>query len=185
MNSIRHMNTLTPHDITACAELLKRLEPGFLPLEIFTQVARLVRLPMVDVVPLRYEDGVAMIGTLRRSHDDPWWPDEWHLPGTAFRSTDTLEDAISRLLQDEIATEQAGAPVFRGISIHESKRGAEVVLAYTVSDCVLRQDSPISWFPMDALPQPFIPSELNVIAKIRESLACQAMISTDEKSGTP
>lgn len=49
------MSQLTRQQITTCANVLARLEPGFFPEEIFGQVARLVRLPMVDVIPIRRE----------------------------------------------------------------------------------------------------------------------------------
>ncbi len=87
------MPKLTSQQITLSCSILEQLEPGFLPLEIFNQIARLVRLPMVDVIPTKFEHDALHIGLVKRDKDDLWWPNMWHLPGTVLRSTDTLDSA--------------------------------------------------------------------------------------------
>jgi len=164
------MSKLTPQQITTCTTILEQLEPGFLPLEIFNQIARLVRLPVVDVVPIKHQGPDLNIGLLKRETNDLWWPNMWHLPGTVFRSTDTLDGAIKRLLDDELLVQKSSTPIFRGFSVQQSKRGAEVVFIYTIEDCLFKENAPIEWFPVGKLPKDLISSERKVIDKIRESL---------------
>ena len=47
------MTQTTQKDINSTADLLSRLEPGFLPIEVFNQISRLVRLPIVLAIPLK------------------------------------------------------------------------------------------------------------------------------------
>ncbi|MEX1112005.1 MAG: NUDIX domain-containing protein [Candidatus Andersenbacteria bacterium] len=160
----------TPQEMATCVAVLKQLEPGFLPLELFDQIARLVRLPMVDVVPISYKEEHLHIGLIQREVNDIWWPGMWHLPGTVLRSTDTMESAIQRLCDDELQIHASDPPVSRGFLLHYSKRGAEVVLIYTVENCSFEDKSTIKWFPINELPQELVDSERDVIARIEESL---------------
>ncbi len=165
------MSKLTPQEIASCVAILRRLEPGILPLEIFNQVARLVCLPMVDVVPMKYEGLGLSIGLVEREEDDLWWPNLWHLPGTVLRSTDTVETAIQRLMDSEIAIKTSSAQVFRGFSVHRSERGSGLILIYTIENCLFKKTSAVKWFSIDHLPKEFVSSESYVIEKIKESLA--------------
>lgn len=158
------------HTIAECAALLGHLEPGFLPQEIFGQVARLVRLPMVDLIPIRREGWSRSIGLVQRDEDDTWWPGMWHLPGTHLRSTDTLQSAFARLRKEELHLVRSGIPTFCGVSIHSSTRGAEVVLIYIIEQCFFKKNSSVKWFPVNSPPKNFIKSEMNVVKKMKEYL---------------
>ncbi|MBI4092481.1 MAG: NUDIX hydrolase [Candidatus Kerfeldbacteria bacterium] len=162
--------TLTPKQISTCAKLLEQLEPGFLPFEIFSQISRLVRLPVVNVIPVRQEASRIQIGLIKRENDDPWWPGRWHLPGTVILSTDTMNGAIQRLLKEEIVVTSSDQPVFHTIVVQHTKRGAGLVLVYSVRNCVLPETSPIHWFSVDDLPEQLVESELEVIEKLKQDL---------------
>lgn len=164
------MRRVISHTIAECAALLGHLEPGFIPKEIFGQVARLVRLPMVDLIPIRREGSSWSIGLVQRNENDTWWPGMWHLPGTYLRSTDTLKSAFSRLRKEELSLVRSGIPTFCGVSIHSSTRGAEVVLIYIIEQCIFKKSSAMKWFPVDKLPKNFIKSEMKVVKKLKEHL---------------
>lgn len=169
--------TLSSKEISACVKLLEQLEPGFLPKEIFSQISRLVRLPVVNVIPVRQEASRIQIGLIKRENDDPWWPGQWHLPGTVIRSTDTLDSAIQRLLKEEIVVTTSNQPVFHIFVIQHTKRGAGVVLVYGVRNCVLPETSPTHWFTIDELPEQLVESELEIIEKLKQGLNVDPKIS--------
>ncbi len=164
------MPKLSSKEILSCTTVLGRLEPGFLPIEIFSQIARLVRLPTVDVIPVRWERSTLQIGILQRDAKDLWWGSGWHLPGTILQSRDTLETAFRRLLEEEILVQHSDPPVFQGFVLHQTKRGAEIVLLHSLEHCVLHHASKIQWVPVDTLPVTFVPSEKTVVEKLKQSL---------------
>ncbi len=160
----------TRREIALCARILARLKPGFLPEEIFEEVARIGRLPTVDLIPIQQRGKDFSIGLVKREEGARWWPGMWHLPGTFLRSTDTVNTAFKRLLDEELAIEKSSKPTFRGHLVHVSDRGAELVLIYTIENCVLRKASTMQWCPVDKLPKNFIKSERHVVKKLKESL---------------
>jgi hypothetical protein len=89
---------------TSC---LERLEPGRQPLPLFTQMARLVVTSTVEMVPFMPVNENPKVLLAKRSDDDPWWPGQWHLPGTVLLPTDAALDVhdygtpVDRLFKDE------------------------------------------------------------------------------------
>ncbi len=165
------MYELTPQEIAASVDSLKKLEPGFLPIEIFEQIARLVRLPVVDIIPVQRKGSDVHVGLLKRDRDDRWWPDMWHVPGTILRSTDTMETAISRLITKEIQVEKSDEPVFHTSAVHQSDRGAEIVFLYSLSNSLFQPASEITWFPIDKLPENCIESEKKIIEALKKCIS--------------
>lgn len=109
-------------------ELLGRLEPGFLPFSVFQEVTRLVATPIVEVVPLRIQDGTTEILLIPRPDDDPVWPGQLHVPGTTVRASDTsgsFDDAFNRIFKGEIASVKVRMSQFVLNILHHSGRGME------------------------------------------------------------
>jgi hypothetical protein len=120
-----------PVDIRALAAALKHLQPGYLPLSIFLQVARLTATPIIEIVPVRAEGHSVQVLMLRRPPDDPVWPSLLHTPGTVIRATDAcIQEGIDRILEDELPGTRVGTPVFVETLIHQSARGTEVAQIY-------------------------------------------------------
>ncbi len=159
---------LKPEEIKQCSGLLKQFEPGFLPLEIFNQIARLVCLPTVDVIPVKFEQSDLYIGLVKRESTDLWWPNMWHLPGTILRSTDSIAQAIKRITDNEIKVASHSTPIFHNFLNHQTVRGAEVVLVHSIANCQLGSDSQLTWFPVNDLPKNFIESELEVVEILKK-----------------
>lgn len=165
------MSKLTSKQITTCAKILAQLIPGFLPLEIFDQIARLVCLPGVVVVPLKRKSSSLDVGLVKRDENDRWWPNMWHLPGTVLLSTDTVNSAIKRLMGNELLLKTSNPPVFHGFLLNRSERGAGMVLIYTIENCSFQKNTAFGWFSINKLPKNFITSEKNVIDKIKSNLS--------------
>lgn len=157
------MTTLSSDQRIRCTDILSQLEPGIIPLEIFEQIARLMRLPTVLLIPIKRVDGQVYVGVVRREANDRWWPGLLHLAGTVLRSTDTMETALQRLIETELQLSGHQPPVFHENLVHQSKRGAELQLIHSVDGCELAPDSPLQWFPINALPTDFLATERSAL----------------------
>jgi hypothetical protein len=136
------------------AQLLAELEPGFLPYEIFKQVARLVVLPIIEFVPVRQKDGQVEVLLLNRSKFDDIWPGELHTPGTVIRPTDSTGEiykAFDRILNDELAGTKVSSPHYVGSILHSSKRGMEQAQVYWVE--VLEEPKVGQFYQISNLPK--------------------------------
>lgn len=127
-------------DIRQTAEQLKKLPAGFVPYPIFEQIARIVALPILEIIPLRRaDDGRTEVLLIERAADDPLWPGALHTPGTVIRATDVHTgetpqnwQALERVLRDELMDTKVGPPQYVGSLLHESKRGVEQAQLYWV-----------------------------------------------------
>ena len=155
----------------AAAELLKKLEPGYLPRPIFEQVTRLATMSIIEIVPLRAHNGKIEVLLQKRPDDDPVWPGQLHTAGTVIRATDlTYEDAIKRVLTSELAL-QAGTPTFVTHILHHSGRGRENAMVYWLEITDVAGGG--TFYNADELPQNFVQSQLDflptVIAHFKQS----------------
>lgn len=128
-------DVLTAEEHKAVVSALKKLEPGYLPFEIFIQVARLYVTPVIEIVPIvMHNDGKLSVVTVPREADDPYWPGALHTPGTVLRVTDEKNDigsAFNRIITDELrGVSTNGEPVFVQPHFHRNKRGAELALIF-------------------------------------------------------
>ena len=90
------------------AALLKGIEPGRQPLDLFTQLSRLTVASTVEIVPIREQSEGPEVWLSQRSKDDRWWPGKWVLPGAVILANDTrdtnnsLTGPIARLFESEL-----------------------------------------------------------------------------------
>lgn len=157
--------TLKPDEINTLVGLLKKLEPGFLPLDIFMEFARIVVMPIIEFVPLRTgPDGQTEILLLEREPSDVLWPNMLHAPGTVVRATDTEKTmylAFDRILNDELKGTSVSAPHYVGSILHESRRGVEHAQIYWVE--VIGELKIGKFYPVSSLPINLIESQNNFI----------------------
>lgn len=148
-------------DQTDLAEQLKRLKPGFLPYDIFVQVARLSVLPIIELVPVRRgQDSSIEVLLLERPEDDRIWPGMVHSPGTVLRPTDAevgLDAAFNRIITDELNGTKVSAPRFVDTYFHKSRRGAEFAQVYWAE--VLEEPSVGKMYELSKLPENLIESQ--------------------------
>ncbi len=124
---------LSEAEIRNIAALLRKLEPGFLPLELFLQFTRLMVSSIIEVVPLRLVGTDAEVLLLPRDGNDPVWGGLLHTPGTVLRPTDaSLETALQRLLDEELPGISSSQAVFVEHRLHTQDRGRELSLVYWV-----------------------------------------------------
>lgn len=127
---------LSANEIKQLTSLLAKLEPGFLPLDIFYEIARLVALSIVEFVPLRLNDqGQAEVLLIPRDADDKFWPNEFHIPGVVVRPTDIQNGhytPFNRILADELKGVIISEPHFVKNMLRTSRRGTEQAQIYWV-----------------------------------------------------
>ena len=152
-------------------ELLKKLEPGFLPYDIFIQLARLVTLPIIEFVPLRLnEKGETEVLLLERSKHDEIWPGEVHAPGTVIRSTDShgkIYKAFERIRLDELKGTKLSNGHFVSSILHRSKRGMEHAQVFWVE--VLGEAKVGEFYLAKKLPDNLIESQREFILEAVKS----------------
>ena len=143
------------------AKLLAEFEPGFLPYPVFEQIARLVALPVVEFIPLRYKNNSVEILLIPRTEKDPYWSGMVHTPGTVIRATDLNSSgnfpAFSRIIGEELNNTDVGPPHYVGSLLNSSKRGVEQAQLYWVE--VLGEPKIGSFYSFDNLPSNLISSQ--------------------------
>ena len=93
-------------DADQIAKILERYDPGFLPLQLFEGIARLVVTPTVELVIVE-KDHCNVLLTLR-PEDDHFWPGQLHLPGSVVLATDnSMTDTVARTLNVELGLDPA------------------------------------------------------------------------------
>jgi hypothetical protein len=122
---------LTKEEISTLLDLLKKCEPGNLPSEIFEALAKLAVYPAIEFVPLRRKAESIEVLLFPRANDDPVWPGMLHIPGTVLRPTDmSLDDAIGRLIRDELKGLRFAELRFTGLGINDYVRGRGLGIEY-------------------------------------------------------
>lgn len=157
--------SLSEDEIRSIVDGLSKLNPGFLPFDIFRQFTRLGVTPILEVVPLRKNSqGNTDILLLARPVDDPVWPSQLHIPGTVIRATDTpgsFETAFKRIFDEELKGTEPSAPVFVQNIFHHSGRGMETSHVYWAE--VRGEPAAGSFYSAALLPENIVTSQLDFI----------------------
>lgn len=152
---------LSESEIKQTVSLLSKLEPGYLPFELFLEVYRLTPAPTLQIIPLRRNpEGKIEVQLIQRPADDPLWPNLWHNPGTVLRATDTFGSACNRLFDDELGGFGTAEDLaFVDNTLSKSDRGTEAIMLYRI-EAEDGEPSEGKFFPADDLPTNIIASEV-------------------------
>ena len=155
---------LSKQEIDHAVEALKKCKPGFLPREIFLEVARLTVTPIIEIVPLRKVSQGIDVLLIERDKNDPTWPGMLHTPGTGLRSSDkegSFKDAFDRILEGEIGlSEFNGVPNLAGYIFHQVKRGRELGLVFWVELTTSKVPKMGKYYPYSNLPNNIISTQI-------------------------
>lgn len=149
---------LTLEEDRQLAELLSKWSGGRISTQVFTEIARIIPQPIVEVVLFRENEGVLETLLIPRPVDDIVWPGMYHAPGAALRASDyhredqnPLNGPFERIQQGELKSEFAYVPIFAGRFHRLGNRGPEVVEAYfTELPKEYYQQNHI-WYPVEKL----------------------------------
>lgn len=160
------MPNITEQEINQVVETLKKLEPGYLPVEIFYQFARLYVTPIIELVPIRKDnkEGLKLL-TLQRPANDPHWPGMLHTPGTVLRANDgSINDALQRIQKKELGNINfVQDPTLVDYDFHTVNRGKEIALVFYAE----YNEIPTNGLEINAkdLPENLVDTQINFINK--------------------
>ena len=149
--------------------LLGKVTPQTMTAGVFNAVAKLFRLPAIELVCFRKgtDDQIEVLLS-KRPDDDPLFPGQWHSAGTIARLTDATEmHSLDRLAKTELGIlglTMRTSPRLAGPCYSCHARGGEVHLIYVMWLDILE---PIpahhQFFPVNNLPEPFMEHHREVI----------------------
>lgn len=147
---------LTEPELRQLIALLQKLEPGFYPIELFWQFARLMTAATIEFVPLRMNEGKVEVMLTRRPVDDKFWPGNLHIPGCIVRPTDTEEAVIKRICAKELSGTRLGEPSELHTQVRKTQRGNEMTKLFWVG--VLGDSTDGEFYSVDNLPDDLLPA---------------------------
>jgi hypothetical protein len=157
----------TIEEIGLAVSVLKRLQPGLLPKELFIEIARIWTTSIIEVVPVRKNGEKTEILLLKREADDPNWPGMLHTPGTVVRPTDSekgIVGPLERIYSDELGLEEWKDPVFVGPILHSVNRGTEMSNVFYL-DMTGLQITSGEWYDVENLPENIVDTQKSFIAE--------------------
>lgn len=172
--------TLSSSEIQNIAKSLNKLQPGTLPLEIFSEFCRLKVTITLEVVPLCLgPDGQVYVVMFNRGPDDLWWPNEFHTPGTCLHPSDISKNewglptkAFDRLKKTELKKiKLIGDLFFVNNHNRQTDRGPESVQVYLQE--VDYQSAKQYLFPVNQLPPNTMAHQIPMIQKCTEVFKSQ------------
>ncbi len=148
-----------PGDDEKATEILRKWDGGRISTALFTEIARIVPQPIIEIVILRMNQGRVDTLLLPRPEDDIVWPGMVHTPGVALRAADYTRpdnDPISGALERierEIGVKVELLPTPPFVQNEMSARGPAASQVYTG---VVAEDSELPdgvfWHPVEDLP---------------------------------
>jgi hypothetical protein len=152
-------------------QYLHNSKPGWQPLEIFREIARITVLPIYEIVlfhidPVSREVKVLLV---QRPADDTWWPNSWHVPGTVMLSTDEFASGndfhapLDRIIKDEIqgTISLVSEPKLLLTERRKSKRGHELAMIYWVE--VHGEPKNGKYYGLNELPSDMLEHQIRLI----------------------
>jgi len=179
MSILNHADTKTEpssDEINQAASILSKLQPGFLPKEIFMEFTRLTVTPIIEIVPVRKSRKGTEVLLLKRPDDDPSWPGMLHTPGTVLRSTDIkngVANAFDRIFNDELKITPTSVPIQSTVDFHKVKRGVEFATVFYL-DLTNQETTVGQWYLYTSLPNTIVDTQIGFI---------QQSITNFEKEG--
>ena len=128
--------------------------------ELFNELSRLMVTVAIEAVVLRqiynkrHKDNINKIEVFmtQRPKNDPFWPKQWHCPGSIIRIGEKFSDVFNRLAKKEFLTPLKKEPKFVGLSNNnKSSRGHELSIVYLVR--LVKNPKKGKWFNIDDLPK--------------------------------
>lgn len=151
---------LTPKEDKELAGLLSKLNGESLSTSVFTELARIIPQPVVEVVIFRKKNDKIETLLIPRSIDDIIWPGMFHTPGTALRRSDferednnILNGPFDRIQNGEVNNCFSFTPIFVDRLYRKCDRGPEVAEIYFTELPEGSDKENYTWYPVDQLAQ--------------------------------
>jgi|GEM_PF-5817509 len=160
---------LTTEEEKQFIELAKKLT-GTVSEDLYNALASKFVFTAIEVVTLRENEGKLEVLLTKRESGDIFGS-SWHSPGSMLRASDAPEthntagdykNAFKRI-EEEIGVPFNVPPKFVGTMFQRHVRGVENALIF-VSSIIETPAAKGQFFPVDALPEPFIEHHRSIIA---------------------
>ncbi|SRR5258708_4611652 len=150
---------LTKTEDEILEQLLSKFRGGRISTPVYTELARIIPQPIVELVLLRERNGILETLLIARPKDDIAWPGMYHTPGSVLRVSDfdredqePLNGAFERIITEELHATLADTPQFAGNFRRITARGPEFGVAYIAELKENAQSFPGHiWYPVDGL----------------------------------
>ena len=149
---------LTLEEDGELARLLSKWNGGRISTPVFTELARMIPQPIVEVVLFRKNGEILETLLIPRPADDIVWPGMLHTPGAAIRTSDfhredqnPLNGVFERIQHGELNSDFAYTPVFAGRIHRLGDRGPEVAEVYFTELPEGSYQQHHVWYPVDKL----------------------------------
>lgn len=168
---------LTQEEDLELATLLSKWNGGRISTPVFTELARIIPQPIVEVVLFRRNGEMLETLLIPRPADDIVWPGMLHTPGAAIRTADfhredqnPLNGVFERIEHGELNSDFAYTPVFVGRLYRLGARGSEVAEVYFSELLERLQRRDHVWCPVDKLAEnpKFIQHQLGYVTTAAE-----------------
>jgi len=125
----------TKDDVEEVVRILKKWDGGKIPTELFTVLAGMLPIPVLETVILRQHKNMTQVLLIPRPKDDIVWPGMIHSPGGALRRADYFREdknpnngVFERIEKQEIGMRFITAPELVGVIVpgRISARGPEM-----------------------------------------------------------
>lgn len=159
---------LNEDQIKGIRKILNNQSPGYLPYDLFIELSKFMVVPIIELVPLcKNRAGGIEVLLLKRSADDPFWPNLLQTPGTIVRVDDkdsSFDDAFDRLKNEIGVTSFNKNPVLFQNYYRTSERSKEVAMCYWVE---LNENDIVrgEWFRINYLPVNIVDNQIDLIQK--------------------
>lgn len=159
---------LNVNQISKIKKLLSNQSSGYLPYQLLIEFSKFMVVPIIEVIPLcKNMDGEIKILLLKRSSDDPFWPNKLHTPGTIVRVNDlSLNDAFDRI-KNEIGTTTTNPPTFFQNYYRASERSKEAAMCYWI-ELNEHEKTNGEWYRSNNLPPDIVRNQIALIQKAME-----------------
>ena len=139
-------------------KLLSKWNGGRISTPVFTELAKMIPQPIVEVVLFRKNGAILETLLIPRPADDIVWPGMLHTPGAAIRTSDfhredqnPLNGVFERIQHGELNSDFAYTPVFAGRIHRLGDRGPEVAEVYFTELPEGSYQQHHVWYPVDKL----------------------------------
>lgn len=164
------MSNPSEEEINIASEIISRVESP-MPTVLFTEIARLVSTPLIELLPFSIIKDELQIRMIPRPEDDVVWKGQIHVPGNAFRGGENIEPVLQRLFQGELAQKAlAGTIGYLGINFHDSERGTEQAHICYFLEKKTNELRVGKLYPVDNLPNKVVPSQLPMIYRAADEV---------------
>lgn len=167
----------TKKETSIAAEVLSRAESP-LPTFLFTEIARLVNTPLIELLPFKIKGSQLLVRMIPRPKDDIIWKGQIHVPGSAFRPGEDIKPVLTRLFQEELEETTIASDInYAGMYFYNGERGTEQahVCYFLERENSMRKIGKL--YRVNNLPEEVVAAQLPMIYSVADQIISKYALS--------